>query len=616
MKLEIETLARIEGHSGILVEMDGKKVKNVQVTVPEGPRLVEALTVGKTPAEDISITCRICAICTLSHRYAAIRGLERALGVKVPLKTQLTRTLMHMGEMIESHSLHVFLLSLPDLVNRSSAIDLLGDFKNEVVMALSIKKLGNRIMAVTSGRMIHGENPVLGGFGKFPSREELLEIKRAAESFIPDAIRTLDLLATFSLPAYFESDTVFIACKPEDGKFGFVSDVIGTSTGEERSVEEYKYFTNERVVPHSMSKRSSYKGKPFSVGSLARVNLLGDKLQGEAGKCFRKHYGPRWKTNPLFNIAAQALELLYALEEVPRLAEKIAELEDPAIVVPAKTEGEGTGAVEAPRGTLYHHYRIKNGLVAETDIITPTAQNLDDIERYIRLAAENFPDGPNQDLGLTLETIARAYDPCISCSTHLVEIRQAGSDAGTADGRRSPGATVDISFGGVRSQDVQLGGAGARSARADWRADLLRLMQGPTRPIFVGVGNIDRSDDGTGVVVAQRLKATGHGSVLLEENWHELADLCDGTTPVVFIDAADFGAAPGEIALFSADQARAGTLTTHRAPIDFARPLSECEGRDHYVLAIQPESTGFSRALSPRVAASVEKILVTLGSRT
>ncbi|MCX5801271.1 MAG: hydrogenase maturation protease [Candidatus Eisenbacteria bacterium] len=591
MKIEIESLARVEGHGGILVEMEGNKIKDVLFNVFEGPRLIESLTVGKTPAEDVSLVCRICAICTLSHRYSALRAMERALGITVPPKTHLTRTLMHFGEMIESHSLHIFFLSLPDLVNRPSAIALLDDFKNEVALALKIKKFGNLIMATTADRMIHGENPIIGGFGRFPSKQQLTEIKNLAEELLPQAVKAADLVGSFSLPDFFESDTLYVACNPEDGKFGFVGDTVLLSSKEELSIEDYKKLTNERVVPHSFAKRSLYKGKPFSVGSLARVNLLGERLTGEAAKCFKKYYGPRWKTNPLFNIMAQAIEMVYCIEEIPALIDKIIPLADPPVVSATRSDGEATGAVEAPRGTLYHHYRIKDGRVAEADIITPTAQNLDDIERYFRLAVENLPSDFNNDPTTILETIARAYDPCLSCSAHLVEVKRT----------ERPNWKLNLSsaFGGAESEK-------------------------PARPIFVGLGNVDRADDGLGIVIARRLKSLGCQRAVAEDEWQKflshLAEIGEG--PVVFIDAADFGAEPGQVGLFPLSSVKSNHVTTHKALFDFYRQILECDSSrrrgdkedggaansGHYLLAIQPSSTEFSSEMSAVVSRAVEQV--------
>ena len=619
MKIEIEALARVEGHGGILVEMEGRRVKNVMFNVFEGPRLIESLTIGKTPAEDVSLVCRICAICTLSHRYSALRAMERALGIKVPAKTQLTRTLMHLGEMIESHSLHIFFLSLPDLVNRPSAIALLDDFKNEVGLALKIKKFGNLIMATTSDRMIHGENPIIGGFGRFPSREQLIEIKKLAEELLPQALTAVDLVGSFSLPDFFESDTLYVACNPEDGKFGFVGDTVLLSSKEELSIEDYKKLTNERVVPHSFAKRSLYKGKPFSVGALARANLLGERLTGETGKCFGKYYGPRWKTNPLFNIMAQAIEMVYCLEEVPALVDKIISLPDPPVVSATRSDGEATGAVEAPRGTLYHHYRIKDGRVAEADIITPTAQNLDDIERYFRLAAENLPASFNNDPTVILETIARSYDPCLSCSAHLVEVKrtempdwkvklssvfeEAESESAPRTENTSRTENTPRTENASRSESVP------RSERAT-KSESASRFENARRPIFVGLGNLDRSDDGSGIVIAQRLKSLGYERAVTEGEWEKLVShLAEGDrAPVVFIDAADFGAEPGRVGIFPLDSVRANHITTHKAVLDFYRRILEGSDNGRYLLAIQPSSTEFSSEISPAVSRAVQEV--------
>ena len=572
MKLEVEQLSRIEGHGGILVEVEGKKVKQVHFNVFEGPRLIETLTIGKTPEEDLNIVCRICAICTLSHRYSALRAIERALGIQIPAKAHHMRTLMHMGEMIESHALHIFFLSLPDLLNRSSAVDLLDQYRNEVEIALRLKKFGNRVMSVTSARMIHGENPVIGGFGRYPSMKELTDLKEEAEELIPHAVRALELLSTFAYPSFFERKTLFMALNPEKSRFGFVGDTVLLSSGEERSIEDYKELTNERVVPHSCAKRSDYKGKSFTVGAIARVNLLGERLTGEAGKCFGKYYSARWMQNPLYNINAQALEIVFSLEEILRLVDKIIPLEDPPIVRSSKTSGEATGAAEAPRGTLYHHYRIENGLIAATNIITPTAQFLDDVEKYFKLAVEKSPTASDEELCFTLETIARAYDPCVSCSTHLVEVRR---------------------------HDAQ-----------DWKSTFMPLFSGQKGPLFVGMGNPDRADDGLGIRIIQHLKEIGYRDAFVEDEWAGLKeDPEEGERqPVVFIDAADLRSSPGDVALYDLNSIDERHLTTHKAQINFFRELAKSLRRSAYLLAVQPGSVEFKPVVSQKVAESIGEI--------
>ena len=425
-ELNVEALARVEGDGGITVTIDGNKVKSVTLDVHEGPRLIEQLVKGMTPADDLNVIPRICAICTLSHRYSAIRGLEKALGIKPPEKAQVTRELMMLGENVESNSLHTFLLALPDFLGYPSAIAMLNDYGDDVKRALRLKKFGNHVMAVTSGRIVHGENPVIGGFGKYPGRKALEEIKLKAHELVPDAVRAVELFASIDYPTYPEADMLFMSVNAPKNQFGFAGESIIISNGKEVDVEDYKKLTNERIVSHSFAKRSLYQEKPFTVGANARLINMGKRLDGQAADLLKEHYNERWLKNPLMNNLAQAIEMLWSLEHLPDAADKVMSLDDPPIEKPTRENGSGTGAVEAPRGTLYHHYEIKNGLIDSADIITPTAQNLDDIERHMKLTAERMlADGKKDDeVRLGLEMVARAYDPCISCATHLVTLKR------------------------------------------------------------------------------------------------------------------------------------------------------------------------------------------------
>ena len=142
--IQIEPLARVEGHGGIKVDIKAGKIADVKVEIYEGPRLFETLVIGKTPEEDLSIVPRICAICNLSHKYASLRALEKAMGVKIPEATQEYRHLMHHGEMLESHSLHVFFLALPDFFGYDNAVAMAAEHGAVVTKALQLKKFGNR----------------------------------------------------------------------------------------------------------------------------------------------------------------------------------------------------------------------------------------------------------------------------------------------------------------------------------------------------------------------------------------------------------------------------------------------------------------------------------------
>jgi|GEM_PF-30323 len=569
--ISIDHLARVEGNGGLSATLDGKVVTEVKFTVNEGPRLIERLTIGKTPEEDVSLAPRICAICTLSHKNAVLRAMENALGVKVPMKVTLLRELMHMGEFIESHSLHTFYLALPDYVGFPNAIAMAAKFPFEVKIALEMKQFGNHIMKVLSGRYIHGENPIIGGFGKFPTREELIWIKNRAIQFMPFVFRTVELFCGLDYPSVPEAETVYACCEPGSDQYGLWGEEIILSTGEKFFRDDYRKLTNEFVVPHSFCKRSRYQGNTYSVGALARVNVLGERLQGEAGRMFKKYFNARWKINPLFHNAAQALEILYAFERIPELVDEVLKYPDDPAPVPYQVKnGQGTGLVEAPRGLLIHHYEIVDGLVASVDIITPTAQNAEEIERYAYLAAQKLlDDGQEEKIRDRMELIVRAFDPCISCSVHMAEIK--------------------------------------KSPAENWKARLRELLL--AEPIFIGLGRRGHGDDEAGLTLAALLKKDGFKEVYLEEEFEEDHILEKGVgRPLVFLDIVNMGERPGKIALLPLQHVFWNSVLTHRLLPDVANRLTHEQIKRSYILGIQPQSIEEGAPLSEAVGQAVHRI--------
>jgi len=570
--ISIDHLPRVEGNGGVFATIDGHVITEVKLVINEGPRLIERLTVGKTPEEDVSIAPRICAICSVSHKNAAIRAMENALGVKVQPKITLLRELAHMGEFIESHSLHVYYLALPDYVGFPNAIAMASKFPFEVKIALEMKQFGNAIMKILNGRMIHGENMVIGGFGSFPTREDLVWIKNRAIQFMPFVFRTVELFCGLDYPTVPESDTLYACCEPGNGQYGLWGEEIILSTGEKVAREDYKSLTNEFLVSHSLCKRSRYKGNPYSVGALARVNVLGERLQGESAKMYKKYFSPRWKKNPLFHNAAQALEILYCFEKVPELVDEILAIPENPPVVPYKTKnGKGTGLVEAPRGLLIHHYEVKDGLVSDVDIVTPTAQNAEDIERYCYLAAQNLLDEGKEDaIRDRMDLVVRAFDPCISCSVHMAEVKHAPSD--------------------------------------DWKKKLAELQT--AGPVFVGIGKEGRSDDRAGLDLAAGMKEAGLENVYFEteiEEDHILEGLVG--RPIIFLDVVNMGEPAGKIALLPLQHVFWNAVLSHRLLPAVSNRLTLDQIKNAYILGIQPESIEEGGRLSDSVRAAVEKIL-------
>lgn len=430
-ELRIPSVTRVEGHGNIAVRITDGVFQDITLEIPEGPRLFETLVRGKTPAEVLTIVPRICAICNVSHRYSALRTLEKLLGVEVPPEVVLLRNLVHYGEMIESHTLHLFFLALPDFLGAPDAIALLATHGPVVAMGLGLKKFGNRLMELVLGRMIHGENPVIGGFGRFLTRTEIQSLHDEAQRLIPDAVKTWELFQGLDYSPVSEAETGSACLKPPVPEYGFWGDEMIVRSGDSRlvevkPVEEFWSLMKESVVPHSTAKWTLYRDAPYVVGANARIILLGERLAGEAGTAFNRSFGPRWTRNPLFNNIGQAIEVIHCLEMVVKTTEQLLAVKQPPALVPApQANGSAAAAVEAPRGTLFHSYEFQDGVCTGANLVIPTAQNYNAIQRHLAAAARKQFTGTVSDYAkekLELEMVVRAYDPCISCSCHIVEL--------------------------------------------------------------------------------------------------------------------------------------------------------------------------------------------------
>jgi len=424
-EIVVEHLTRVEGHGGIEVTVEGKKVKDVKMNLFEGPRFFESFIEGVKYDKVPDIMRRICAICTAAHNLASIRAIEKAFKVEVTPQTELLRDLLIHGEMVESHALHVFMLALPDYLGYPDAVSMVDKYAKEVKAALQIKKAGNMVHNILGGREVHGMNERIGGFPTIPKEGDLLTIRKAMENSKGTAELAVKLFAPLSIPNFAQSDNTLMALDPGK-KFGYLGDYVLISNGERRKVEEYREMTNEKVVKHSHAKHSSYKGSPIMVGALPRVLLCNDKLYGTAKALFKEHKSKLDPKNSLTNNLAQAIELVHSvdrcIEDIDALLSNGLEKEELAKIEPRKSSG--VGAVEAPRGILYHDYSFdENGCITKANVITPTAINCANIEKDCRVAAGKLITEGKKNLEASLELIARAYDPCISCSVHLVKVK-------------------------------------------------------------------------------------------------------------------------------------------------------------------------------------------------
>lgn len=429
--ITVPHLARVEGHGRIKVEIADGKVTDVRFNIFESPRFFEAVVRGRRYDEIPEMVCRICAICSAGHKVTSLMAVERAAGIRVSKQTELLRELYYHGMFIESHVLHLYFLALPDYLGYGSVVELAPKYQKEVSSALAMKKLGNRIQELVSGRPVHGPNAVVGGFGKVPSEGDLRAVRQELENLFPAAQAAVHLFSQLDYPEFTRAFTVFFAVKPSGDLFSYFGDSIACSTGDEIPLDNYQVVCDERVLAHSTAKHSYSKGEPFMVGALARVNLFHRMLTPVAKSLLRKIGWSLPSNNTLHNNLAQAVEVVYSFERAMQIIDTLLKegvtQEEP--VRPAadafKRDGgaRGIAATEVPRGTLYHDYVFdEEGRLTWANVVTPTAQNAANVERDLRNCAQSTIHKDDEEIRLCLEMVARAYDPCISCSAHLIEL--------------------------------------------------------------------------------------------------------------------------------------------------------------------------------------------------
>jgi sulfhydrogenase subunit alpha len=423
----VDHLARVEGHGGIRVILDGDRVTTVDFEVFEGIRLLEGLVRGRSAQDVTGIVSRICAICSHGHSITSLQALEAALEVQVSAQTRKLRDLAYQGAGIESHALHVFALALPDLVGHPSVISLAGVNPAAVALALRLKKLGNTIQEVVGGRAVHPVNYVIGGFGKVPSAEELVGLRQQLAAGLEDCGRALELLRGIQIPDFVTAPIRCAALVPDDDAFFFgkTVQICGDEGKVNISVPAYRALTNEYCVPHSHAKRSAHEGRSYMVGALPRLTINGNRIGGMARRAWDEIGLRVPSTNIVMNNMAQAVEMIFSVERASVLVEEL--LSDGlAAEAPVPYEiraGRGAAATEVPRGILFYEYEIDGeGRIAAADVITPTAQNLDHAEDQMKaVVQQGVAAGAAEDvLRHRLEIVARAYDPCISCSVHVI----------------------------------------------------------------------------------------------------------------------------------------------------------------------------------------------------
>ncbi|MDD5433802.1 MAG: Ni/Fe hydrogenase subunit alpha [Nitrospira sp.] len=421
--INIHHITRVEGHGNIVLNIKEGRIEELRLEIVESPRFFELMLLGRHLSEAPHITSRICGICAVSHTTASLKGCEAALGITPSTAVTILRKILVHAEILQSHILHLYLLVAPDFFNAGSVIPLAKSHPEVVKRGLRLKKAANEICRILVGRHVHPISMTIGGFTKAPSQKDLSEVRRIIEDAIPDMDETVNLFAGIASPE-FNRETRYCSLKDEE-EYALYGGNLYSKDVPVTEPSAYREFITENVIEYSTAKHVKSDGSSIMVGALARLNNNYAQISDEAKEAAERLGLSLPCTNPFMNNAAQVVECVHSLYDSLRLLDLLsADCTGTLAGEVVFGEGHGVGVVEAPRGTLYHEYGTDDkGIIRSVNCIIPTGQNLLNIENDIRAMVPAILDLPKGDIEKRLEMLVRAYDPCISCSTHFLEVK-------------------------------------------------------------------------------------------------------------------------------------------------------------------------------------------------
>lgn len=424
--INVDHIARVEGHGNVHVVIENDEVEKVQMEVVEPARLFESMVRGRSFNEVSYISSRICGICSASHVVTDLLAIERVFGIEVTDRVNALRELLVYGSYLQNHGTHLYVLAAPDFLGQKSVFPVEQIAPELFDGALALKRLGNELCTAVGGRSIHPVTAVVGGFTHEISAKEYLEFADRMEEMLPFALNTVDLFDSFPVPDMQSAGDILAMSSPDtyavcDSRIARFIDADEPFDADEWTdhIEEYKVTHSAALFARVRSSQKTYM-----TSALARINQSWPLLCKEAKVAAAKAGLRPPERNPFRNNVAQAVELVDALERCIILCRRLAADEFEGSSVPVSFEvraGRGVGYTEAPRGVVLHDLELDDaGRVVHASIITPTSQNVANMEGDMRQLAELLlAEGADEPtIRLRIEELVRAYDPCLSCSVH------------------------------------------------------------------------------------------------------------------------------------------------------------------------------------------------------
>ncbi len=427
MDINIDHVTRVEGHGNIVLNVKKGNIEKLEWQISEAPRFFEAMLHDRNYDELRSITSRICGICSIGHSLASLKATEDALGVTISEQTELLRRLAINGENMQSHILHIGYLALPDLFGVGSVFPLVQSKHKDVVKKIiHLHRLSNELSDLICGRTTHPIRLVVGGFSAVPTARQLSDLKKRLQK---DLTVTKEVAKAIhgvidGFPA-FTRETEFIALSSKKEYALYDGVIMSTDTGKHPDYKNYQNIMKEYFVPHSTALHAKHARESYMVGALARFNINSKQLHQNAQEVANLFSLKAVNYNPFMNTIAQMVEFVHNIEDSIKIIDQLLDngIKDEKPQEITLKGGRGVGIVEVPRGILVHDYTLNNkGKCEKANCIIPTNQNHANIQKDMESFVPQIIDKSQKEIELNLEMLVRAYDPCISCSTHYLDV--------------------------------------------------------------------------------------------------------------------------------------------------------------------------------------------------
>jgi sulfhydrogenase subunit alpha len=425
--INIKHVTRVEGHGNIVLNIKKGKIEKLEWQISEAPRFFESMLHERNYDELRSIASRICGICSIGHSLASLKATEDALGITISEQTEHLRRLAINGENMQSHILHIGYLALPDLFGVGSVFPLVqSKHKDTVKKIIHLHRLSNYMSDLICGRTTHPIRLVVGGFYAIPTAQQLIDLKKRLQQDITVAKEVAETIHSVadSFPT-FTRETEFIALSSKKEYALYDGVITSTDTGENPDYKNYQNIMKEYFVPYSTALHVKHVRDSYMVGALARFNINSKQLHQDAQEVANLFSLKAMNYNPFMNTIAQMVEFVHNIESSIKLIDQLLD-EGVKNEKPQEIQlkaGRGVGIVEVPRGILVHDYTIdKKGKCEKANCIIPTNQNHANIQKDMEAFIPQIIDKPQKEIELNLEMLVRAYDPCISCSTHYLDV--------------------------------------------------------------------------------------------------------------------------------------------------------------------------------------------------